>query len=231
MITRSSSVIHGVGGATGSPASRRLVRSTRSATSPAFHEPQADGPVARLSASTRAASRSRVDRLPTSAGHPLGGGRVVEVPPGGRVGQQQVKPDHGDQRVHVVGGQAHPRPDIGGPRSCPPRCGRRGSPFRCRGGGCRASSRSARPTRWARVAALAVASSRWRSTVNRWYGFRWGLFRTAAHSGRYRSSRCRWSRASRAAMAGGPVASTRTRSARRSSGQGSGAPGPCGRAG
>ena len=40
-------------------------------------------------------------------------------------------------------------------------------------------SRSTRWTRWAMVAALAVASRRCRSTVNRWYGLRWGLLRTA----------------------------------------------------
>ena len=103
MTTRSSSVIHGVGGATGSPASRRLVRSTSSATSPAFHEPQADGPVARLSASTRAASRSSVERSPTSLATRsavAGSSRSRRV---ARVGQEQVEPDHGDQGVHVLG--------------------------------------------------------------------------------------------------------------------------------
>ena len=62
------------------------MRSTRSATSPAFHGPHADGPVARLSASTMRGQQ--LERAPVTdlVGHPLGGGRVVEVPSGGGVG-------------------------------------------------------------------------------------------------------------------------------------------------
>ena len=49
-----------------SPCSTRSVRSTRSATRPAFQAPQADGPVALLSASVSAASRCSVSRLPAA---------------------------------------------------------------------------------------------------------------------------------------------------------------------
>jgi hypothetical protein len=49
------------------PASTGAVRSTNSTMSPAFHEPQAAGPVASESASVRAASSSSVVWLPTAA--------------------------------------------------------------------------------------------------------------------------------------------------------------------
>src|SRR5674536_402714 len=55
-------------GGTGAPASTPAVRRTSSATSPAFHAPQAAGPVANESASVSAWSRSRVSRSPTAVG-------------------------------------------------------------------------------------------------------------------------------------------------------------------
>src|SRR5664280_878174 len=59
-------------GGTGAPASTPAVRRTSSATSPAFHAPQAAGPVANESASVSAWSRSRVSRSPTAVATAVG---------------------------------------------------------------------------------------------------------------------------------------------------------------
>ena len=90
------------------PGGRLSARSTRSATSPAFHAPQAEGPVARLSASVRAPSRWRVDAVAGGPGHAGDGGRVIEVAAGGGVGQQEVVAHEVDEHVDVVGREAHP---------------------------------------------------------------------------------------------------------------------------
>ena len=51
---------------------------------------------------------------PDLVGHLFGGGRVVEVPAGGAVGQQKVQTDHGDQGVDVLGREPHAGGDVGG---------------------------------------------------------------------------------------------------------------------
>ncbi len=60
----------------------------------------------------------------------------------------------------------------------------------------------------------ATASSRCTSTVNRWYGSRWGRHRTASHSGRKRVSSPTRSMASRVATARSPVRSSRRNASR-----------------
>ena len=80
---------------------------TRSATSPAFHWPHAAGPVARLSASVRAARSSSWARSLHRGGHRLHRGGVVEVAAGGDFGEQQVVADQSRQDRHVLGREAH----------------------------------------------------------------------------------------------------------------------------
>ena len=60
----------------------------------------------------RAASRPSTSRLPSTR-HALDGGRVVDVAPGGHVGQQQVVAAQGDQHLGVVLVEAHTGPDVG----------------------------------------------------------------------------------------------------------------------
>ena len=73
------------------------MRATRSATSPAFHAPQADGPVALLSASVKAASRCRVSAVADGLRHAGDGLRIVEVASGRGVGQQEMLAHEVDQ--------------------------------------------------------------------------------------------------------------------------------------
>ena len=83
---------------------------TSECTSSAFHDPHAAGPVARESASVRAASSSSVPIEPTALATVGDRGVVVEVTPGGDVGQEQVVADEVDEHLDVVRRETHARP-------------------------------------------------------------------------------------------------------------------------
>ena len=117
----------------GRPASTVRTRPTRSAMSPAFQSLHAVGPVALLSASVSAASSSRVSRSPTAFGHRVDRRRIVEVAPGGDIGEQQVMPHHSDERVDVLGRKTHARCRCASTSSMPTSVWSPGGPCRCRG--------------------------------------------------------------------------------------------------
>jgi len=108
--------------------------------------------------------------------------RVVEVATHGHVGEEEVMLKRATPAC-----RHRPRAIRGGGRcvrraGSRPRCGRRRTPFRCRGGERLSPTGPADRAICERAAAAAV-SRRCRSTVNRWYGLRCGRARTGAHSG------------------------------------------------
>ncbi len=100
-------------------------------------------------------------------GHALDCGRIVEVSSGGHLGKEEMEPDQQDQDFHVTGRKAHTSADLGH---------QVGADVRVVAGESLADVMEERAdhqeigslTRSAKSAALAVASSRWRSTVKRW---------------------------------------------------------------
>ena len=118
----------------------------------AFHVPHADGPVASESASVRACSRSSSPTSPTASATRADRRRVVEVATDRHVGQQQVVLDH-RRPASSTSRAAKPEPgtDLAHQRHAGHRCGRPGSPCRCRAAGRRApAGRAGRPGRRAR---------------------------------------------------------------------------------
>ena len=130
-------MIQGVGGATGSPASSRLVRSTRSATKSRL--PRAPGRWTGGQTVRFDQRGQKIERGPVShlVGHPLGGGGIVEITAGGTVGEQEMESDQGDQCLDIGSGGTPGGWRSRGPRSSPLRCGPPEILCRCRGAGSR----------------------------------------------------------------------------------------------
>ena len=189
----------------GRPLGGRGRRPVRPSTGPTPRDPW---PGCRPRSRRPAARAGR--RSADGVGHGVDGGRVVEVARVASFGQKQVVADQADQDGHV-GGRRSPCA-VPCRRRCARRrrCGRRGNPCRCRGGGPRrAGGRDVLPRRQrgglgGRLEEVPVDGE--------------AVDRRCAGAGCAPppipgisvTSRPRWSRASRAAMAGGPVASTRT---------------------
>ena len=141
------------------PPSTCAVRSTSSATRPAFHAPHAAGPVASESASVSAASssrraaRRRPPRRPASI--VAGSSRSRRVATSGssrwcRTSATSVSTSAGGKPMRGA--------DLARPAPCRPRCGRRGSPCRCRAAACRRrAGRAGRPGRRARRRSAAAS--------------------------------------------------------------------------
>ena len=147
------------------PGARGRSRSTRSATRPAFQGPQAEGPVARLSASVERGEEVEGQPVAGGAGDAGDGGRVVEVAPGGRVGQQQVVAHQVDEDRDVGGREAHAGRDALDDLHADGRVVAGEALADVVQRVCRSSSRSGRSTVSVSSAASAAASRRCRSTV------------------------------------------------------------------
>ena len=118
---------------------------------------------------------------------PRDGGRVVDVAPGGGVGQQQVVADHRREGGHVHRREAHAGRHLGADRLADDAVVARASPLPMSCSSAPTSSRSGRSTSRVSSAAAAAASTRWRSTVKRCQGWRCGSDRTRSHSGSSRA--------------------------------------------
>ena len=146
------------------PPCRRRARGprgpTRSRTRSAFHRPQAAGPGGEAVGLGEAGEQPEREQVAHGLGHGLDGGRVVEVAPGGDVGEQEVVADHRLEHGHVGGREPHPRARSWRAARCRPRCDRRDSPCRCRAAARRARAGRGDPCERPAPAALAQASMR-----------------------------------------------------------------------
>ena len=189
----------------------------RSRTSAAFVVPHAAGPVARESPIVSTYSRRAVRRRPRHVAARLSATAASER--SRRVAVSAISRWLRTSHVTIS------RPSLSSPmrrvergrgRRRRPRSGRRAGPCRCRGAARRAAAARAAGTRARRrrrtpgsrrspssssAAHSATASSRCRSTVNRWYALRCGRARTCSHSGSSRTSTPTWSSASNTGIA------------------------------
>ena len=163
-------------------------RSTSSATSCAFDGPHAAGPVARESASVSAAS-SRKRRRPTRrarrrAAIVAGSSRSRRI---ATSDSSRWLPTSSASTSMSASGKPEARRRAGARSRRRRRCDRRRVPLPRSCSSALITRRSGRSTRSAQPAALAVVSSRCRSTVKRWYALCCGRERTGSHSGRIRA--------------------------------------------